>query len=441
MNEALDWAGQYVNITPEERNVIIKSKYAFLFHNNRAWAKKSGTFDNGQGFFDGAESTDLIGLFLLSKTQHLGLCIGKFRDDGLAISWLTPRETENAAKKLSQIYSSFGLKLEVKTNLTVVDYLDITLDLNTGLHAPYMKPNDIKNYVHKLSNHPPAVLRNIPKNINDRLCKLSSNEEIFNRAIPPYQEALVRAGYDYKLRFYQTNNTNSSKKNRTRTRKCVYWNPPFSKNVKTNLVAEFLKIIRSFPQSNVLAPMINTNKIKASYKTVPNMARQVSRKNGRVLKSGDAPPPPPTCNCQRSRKPDCPIPDKCTSTNVCYGCKVIREDNHNCETYVGQTSRMVKKRIGEHLGDARRYRPPPAKQTGSRLSQHIGNLFFHNIPHSLNWSIIAQKQPFNPVANFCMLCNVEKVLILYHPELSTLNLRNELYGWCHHKERMLLLNT
>jgi len=171
------------------------------------------------------------------------------------------------------------------------------------------------------------------------------------------------------------------------------------------------------------------------------MARQVSRKNGRVLKSGDAPPPPPTCICQRSRKPDCPIPDNCTITNVCYGCKVIREDNHNCETYVGQTSRMVKKRIGEHLGDARRYRPPPAKQTGSRLSQHIGNLFFHNIPHSLNWSIIAQKQPFNPVANFCMLCNVEKVLILYHPELSTLNLRNELYGWCHHKERMLLLNT
>ena len=107
----------------------------------------------------------------------------------------------------------------------------------------------------------------------------------------------------------------------------------------------------------------------------------------------------------------------------------------------GKTTTIVKKRIGEHLGDARRYTPPPAKQTGSRLSQHIGNLFFHNIPHSLNWSIIAQKQPFNPVANFCMLCNVEKVLILYHPELSTLNLRNELYGWCHHKERMLLLNT
>ena len=102
-NQALDWASQHVNISTEERNVIIKSKYAFLYHGDRAWVKKSGVFDNGMGFLDGAESTDLIGLFLLSKTQHLGMKMGKFRDDGLAISWLTPRETENAAKKLSQI--------------------------------------------------------------------------------------------------------------------------------------------------------------------------------------------------------------------------------------------------------------------------------------------------------------------------------------------------
>ena len=85
------------------------------------------------------------------------------------------------------------------------------MDLNTECHAPYIKPNDIKNYVHKLSNHPAAVLRNIPKNINDRLCKLSSNEETFKKALPPYQEALVRAGYDYELRNYPTNNNNSSK--------------------------------------------------------------------------------------------------------------------------------------------------------------------------------------------------------------------------------------
>ena len=133
------------------------------------------------------------------------------------------------------------------------------------------------------------------------------------------------------------------------------------------------------------------------------------------------------------------MPGKCTTTDVCYSCKVVRGDNHKCESYVGQTSRQVKKRIGEHLGDARKYRPE--KPVGSRLSHYIGDLLFHNIPHTLNWSIESQKQHFSPITNFCLLCNVEKVLILYHPQLATLNLRNELYGWCPHREKYLLLNS
>ena len=168
------------------------------------------------------------------------------------------------------------------------------------------------------------------------------------------------------------------------------------------------------------------------------MARQVSRKNGRVLKQRVA-PPPPTCNCQISRKHLCPVPDKCTATNVCYRCEVIRGDNHKCDNYVGQTSRKIKTRIGEHLSDARKYRPE--KPVGSRLSHHIGDLFFNNTPHTLNWSILAQKEHFSPVTNFCRLCNEEKVFIIYHPEISTINLRNELYGWCKHKDKYLLINN
>ena len=38
------------------------------------------------GSFDSAEVTDLVGLFLLSKLQGLGVTIGLYRDDGLALS-------------------------------------------------------------------------------------------------------------------------------------------------------------------------------------------------------------------------------------------------------------------------------------------------------------------------------------------------------------------
>ena len=140
---------------------------------------------------------------------------------------------------------------------------------------------------------------------------------------------------------------------------------------------------------------------------------QVARKNGRILKL-QAAPEAPSCNCQRSRKPHCPVPGKCTAKDVCYRCEVVRGDNHSCDNYVGQTCRPIKKRIGEHLTGARNF--DPAKPLGSRLSQHIGNLFFNQIPHTLNWSILSQNRHFSPVTNFCMLCNVEKTFIIYHPK-------------------------
>ena len=119
--------------------------------------------------------------------------------------------------------------------------------------------------------------------------------------------------------------------------------------------------------------------------------------------------------------------------------QVVREDNHTCENYTGQTSREIKRRVREHLGDASRF--DPDKPEGSRLSQHIGNLFLNNIPYTLNWTILSQKRHFSPVSNFCMLCNVEKAFIIYNPEISSLNSRNELFGFCFHKERYLLLNS
>ena len=48
----------------------------------------------------------------------------------------------------------FGLNITITTNLTVANFLDITLDLRTGKHHPYRKPNEETVYIHKNSNHP-----------------------------------------------------------------------------------------------------------------------------------------------------------------------------------------------------------------------------------------------------------------------------------------------
>ena len=107
-------------------------------------------------------------------------------------------------------------------SLKVVDFLNIKMDLNTREHKPYMKPNNTPLYVHKQSNHSPNIIKNIPESINRRLSNKSSNKIIFKKAIPPYQDALMKSGYNYKLECKPTpsnniNQNNKSKNNRKET--------------------------------------------------------------------------------------------------------------------------------------------------------------------------------------------------------------------------------
>ena len=60
----------------------------------------------------------------------------------------------------------------------------------------YMKPGTVLKYIHRDSDHPPSIIRAIPKGVNSRL---SSSEAIFNNAAPPYQEALRKSCYSHKL--------------------------------------------------------------------------------------------------------------------------------------------------------------------------------------------------------------------------------------------------
>ena len=129
--------------------------------------------------FDGAESCDLCGLYLLSKLKHLNITGGLYRDDGLAISNLTARETENTKKAICEAFKQYNLSITIEANLKVVNFLDVQLDLENGLYKPYIKPNEKPNYVHSQSNHPPGTIKNIPVSINKRLSNISANKEIF----------------------------------------------------------------------------------------------------------------------------------------------------------------------------------------------------------------------------------------------------------------------
>ena len=100
-------------------------------------------------------------------------------------------------------------------------------------HRPYMKPNNTLHYVNLESNHPPVVLKNIPEGVNKRPSEISSEEDEFSKVAPQYQKALDNAGYSFKLH-YEGRQTGTRKK-KARKRNVIWYNPPYDKNVKTNV--------------------------------------------------------------------------------------------------------------------------------------------------------------------------------------------------------------
>ena len=127
--------------------------------------------------------------------------------------------------------------------------------------------------------HAPALLKNIPENINKQLTSISSSQKVFDEAIPPYQKALDESGYKHKLTYNP-----QPKHKRNRQRKIIWYNPPWNANVKTNLGRKFLNIIdRCFPKGHPLHKILNKHTLKLSYSCMPNIKSIISSHNKALL--------------------------------------------------------------------------------------------------------------------------------------------------------------
>jgi hypothetical protein len=95
LKEPLAFASQYDEITESEKAIIMKAKQSPLFNRSTTWQKKTSAgslFNVTMGSFDGAETCELVGSYLLSQlTAEYGNDIGLYRDDGLTAFDKTPR--------------------------------------------------------------------------------------------------------------------------------------------------------------------------------------------------------------------------------------------------------------------------------------------------------------------------------------------------------------
>ena len=86
-----------------------------------------------------------------------------------------------------------GLLTIVTTNFISVDFLDVTFKLKIESYQSFRKPNNELKYIEINSNHPPQIMKQLPKSIEKRLSEISPFKEIFDNS-KPYKKALQESG-------------------------------------------------------------------------------------------------------------------------------------------------------------------------------------------------------------------------------------------------------
>ena len=438
LEKCLRFAKIYTTITAKEDNIIMHACNSVLFNGNQAWIKKNGQglFDISMGSYHGAEVCELVGLFLLSKLLTIFGAgnFGLYRDDGLAVVKNLPdRCTDKLRKKLKKTFKDENLDITVVTNLKITNFLDITLNLNTGKYYPYRKPNDTPLYVCKKSNHPPSIIKQLPKMINRRLCDISYDQEEFDKSAPMYQKALKESGFSHQLE-YTPPQTPGAKRNR---RKTIWFNPPFCKSVKTKVGSYFLKLIdKHFPKHHQLHKLFNRNNVKFSYSCLDNLSAKISQHNKEVL----APPkeePKKTCSCPKNNKDECPLQGRCLDSALVYKATVTTE--RDVKHYIGLCETTFKQRLYLHRSGWNATLEKDS--TGAELSKYVWHLRNQNVTHSITWEVAARAQPYQCSNSRCYLCLNEKLHIATHNDSSTLlNKRTELVSKCRHMNKFTLKN-
>ena len=442
LKKALDFAKTQTKITQEQLKLIFHCRKSLLYDKNEAWVKQKGNmeFDVTMGSYDGAEVCELVGMFLLNELskKYNKTDIGLYRDDGLAIFKNTSGpQNERIKKDLISSFKKHDLKIEIKCNLKATDYLDVTFNLTDGTYKPFSKPNNTTRYINSKSNHPPNIIKQLPKSIGKRISINSSNEEIFNNCAPHYNNILKNCGYNEEITFTneplaETQNSTNGRKNRKRN--IIWYNPPFSKNVKTNVAKKFLGLInKHFPKEHKYHKIFNRNNVKVSYSCMPNMKKILNSHNKKILSNKTS--NIKTCNCRQ--KDSCPLDGNCLSTNIIYKATVSTNTPTETKIYIGLCETEFKSRYANH-NKAFRHRK---YEHETELSKHIWSLKDENKEFKIEWSIIKRATSYSPTSKTCNLCLTEKLMLIIERDKDILlNKRSEIVSKCRHQNKFILKN-
>ena len=266
-----------------------------------------------------------------------------YRGDRLVVLRNTSKQkTDRIRIDITEVFKNAGFKIEVKTNLHIVDFLDVTFNLLDGKYKPYKKPNDQLLYVNTSSNYPPQIVKQLPIYISNRLSNNSSNKQVFDMSKVEYEKAVRESGYKNVSLIFT--DKKGIKQELNRSRNMIWFNPPFNKNVSTNVAKRFLILVaQHFPKSNKLHAIFNINTAKVSYSCAQNMSSMIKSHNKKIINEDVK--ELKSCNCRV--KSECPLNGQCQVTDVIYKCTVSSPDKPN-KVYLGNAEDDFTKRFYNH---------------------------------------------------------------------------------------------
>ena len=248
-----------------------------------------------------------------------------------------------------------------------------------------------------------------------------------------YQDALTKSGHTYELKYNPSAENRSENTRRKRQRKIIWFNPPYSKIVASNIGKKFLSLLdKHFPRNHKFHKIFNRNNVKVSYGCMPNIKAVINAHNKDILEE-KIPLARGKCNC--NNKSECPLNGECTTNCVLYEATI--ESNlrgHTAKVYKGITAPIFKSRYGNHKKSFNntKYRDD------STLSKEVWKIKDKGGDYRIKWKIMKQYPAYNPANKKCSLCLNEKLAILEHRDDNLLNKRSEIVSTCRHKNNYML---
>ena len=269
-------------------------------------------------------------------------------------------------------------------------------------------------------------------NITERLSSISCNKDEFNKSKPICAEALKKSGFDGNVSFIDP----ATRKNKLkRIRKSIIWfNPPFDKNVTTNVAKRFLQLIdKHFPKGHALYKLFNRNTVKVSYSCMNNMASIISGQNAKNFNSNtEVNDGGKECNCRK--RDECPLNGACLTESIIYKASVSAK-NLPTKYYYGVTEGDFKTRWRNHKTS---FTNANYKNV-TELSHYIWELRDqHGILHddiNIPWGIGQRSSKYKCGTRRCDLCLSEKTIIAMAERSSLLNRRAEIVSTCRHRTK------